>query len=235
MENLKIKYFLINCIVFIMVCPVYVYPGIVIEQVERSTNFEGMINTVLFFSGNNMRMDDLENKTSTVSLFGEDTGYFISHKKKFYFRYKLSEKAKEEMKNTGQNQEKPAEDSSSVIKNKKIEVIKTSEKKVVNGFNVAKINIMVDNELVEEDWVTNDMDMTEVKNIIEKMKKLYSTQAGNEEDEIAKALEKHGFSILSKRYSTFLNNEKVEDVIEVIKVEKKALSNNLFGPPFFKF
>ncbi|MBI5207537.1 MAG: DUF4412 domain-containing protein [Candidatus Firestonebacteria bacterium] len=227
MKNLVFQIFILIFIFFVSLTSIY--SGTIIEQSEGSSNFDKIITTIVYFSANNMRTDDPENKATTISLLGEDIGYYISHKKKSYLKYKLSER----FKNLSNTQMKDNENNHEELPPKrKIDIKKTDEKKTINGFKVVKINIMANNELIEEDWVTNDMDMTEVKNIIEKLKKQNPNvqYQNSEEYEITKAIENYGFPILSKRYSIFLD-EKVEDFIEIKKIEKKNLKNNVFAPP----
>ncbi|MBI5206311.1 MAG: DUF4412 domain-containing protein [Candidatus Firestonebacteria bacterium] len=225
--NILFNYFCIS-----LVFPISLYAGVIIEQIEGSTNYSGTLNTVLYFSGDNMRTDELESNITTISRFREDTGYSVSHKKKTFIKYKLSEKARELTKIISQNSEKVIEDTSLPVK-KQLKIIKTGDTKVINGFNVSRLNVIDDNKIIEEVWVTNDIDMSEVKNIIKKIKKQHELPPGfnnNEEYEVSKAIEDNGFLILSKRYSEILG-ENLEDFIEVKKIEKKKLEDDIFLPP----
>ena len=130
---------------------------------------------------------------------------------------------------------KRTQERSPVIKPKtrKILVRKTGEKATINGFRTEKIEILADGELIEENWVTRDVDMEEIGKVMERVAQGFSKDFRSEMKEgreIYEKLKPHGFPILIKDY-TITYGLKGSDVLEVKKIERKELKDEIFLPP----
>jgi hypothetical protein len=118
-------------------------------------------------------------------------------------------------------------------KPRKITVKKTEETQVINGFRTEKILIYGDGELIEEDWTTRDVEMKEVEKVMEKVAKGFSRDFNlemKEGREIHEKLRPHGYPILVRDHSKTYGLGGL-DVLEVKKLEKKELGDDVFLPP----
>jgi len=200
--------------------------GVVIEQVMK--DMEGRASTVfLSFSDNRLRTDHPEGGVTTIMDFKSDRMVMIDHRSKSYVETKFSQWEKEVSKQL--KKELPG----IKAKPRKILVRKTGETTIINGFRTEKIQILADGELMEENWVTRDVDMEEIGKVMERIAQGFSKDFRSEMKEgreIYEKLKPYGFPILIKDY-TITYGLKASDVLEVKKIEKKELKDEVFFPP----
>jgi hypothetical protein len=200
--------------------------GVVIEQVMKDV--EGRASTVfLYFSDSRLRTDHPEGGVTTIMDFKNDRMVMIDHRSKSYAETKFSQWEKEVAKRLRR------ETSVMKPKTRKILVRKTGEKAVINGFRTEKIQILADGELVEENWVTRDVDMEEIRKVMERVAQGFSKDFRyeiKEGREIYEKLKPYGFPILIKDY-IITYGLKASDVLEVKKIERKELKDEIFLPP----
>ena len=200
--------------------------GVIIEQVVK--DMEGRTSTVfLYFSENQFRTDHPEGGLTTIMDFKSDRMVMIDHRSRSYAETKFSEWEKEVAKQL--KRELPG----IRVKKRKIIVGKTGETATINGFRTEKIQISADGELIEENWVTRDVDMKEIGKVMEKIAQGFSKEfrsETNEGREIYEKLKPYGFPILIKDYAPTYGLKAIE-VLEVKKIEKKELKDEVFSPP----
>lgn len=200
--------------------------GVAIEQVVKDV--EGRASTVfLYFSENQFRTDHPEGGLATIIDFKNDRMVMIDHRSKSYVEIKFSQWEKEVAKRLkGEAPEiKP--------RARKILVRKTGETAIINGFRTEKIQILADGELIEENWVTRDVDMEEIGKVMERIAQGFSKEFRSEMKEgreIYEKLKLYGFPILINDY-TITYGLKAIDVLEVKKIERKELKDEVFSPP----
>jgi len=116
---------------------------------------------------------------------------------------------------------------------RKIIVKGTGETATINGFRTEKIEIIANGELIEENWVTRDVDLKDVENVMDKIALVFSKEFRTEmkeSREIYNKVKTFGFPILVRDY-TITYGLRGMDVLEVKKVEKKGLMDEIFFPP----
>jgi hypothetical protein len=199
--------------------------GVAIEQVVK--DMEGRASTVfLYFSENQFRTDHPEGGLATIIDFKNDRMVMIDHRSKSYVETKFSQWEKEVAKGLREG--------ASVVKSKarKIVIRKTGETAVINGFRTEKIQILADGELIEENWVTRDVAMEEIGKVMDRIAQGFSKEFRSEmkeSQEIYEKLKSYGFPILIKDYTIAYGLGM--DVLEVKKVERKELKEEVFLPP----
>ena len=199
--------------------------GVVVYQVMKDRE-GGTSNVVVFYSGERIRTDSVEGGLTTVMDFKEDRMLMIDHRSKKYVEVKLSRWEREMMDRIKK------ESHGAKPKAKKISVKKTGEQAVINGFQTEKIQVFADRDLIEEDWMTRDVDMAEVEKVMERVAQGFSRDYKmemHEGREIYENLKPHGFPILVKDYS--MAQGLPLDVLEVKKWERKDLGEELFHSP----
>jgi hypothetical protein len=200
--------------------------GVVIEQIMRDA--QGKTSTVfLYFSDSRLRTDHPEGGVATIMDFKNDRMVMIDHRSKSYAETKFSQWEKEVSKGLKR------ETTAMKPRRREILVRKTGETAIINGFRTEKIEILADGELLEENWVTRDVDLKEIGNVMEGVAKGFSKDFRSEMREgreIYEKLKPHGFPILIKDYPTTYG-PKGSDVTEVKKIEKKELKEEIFFPP----
>jgi hypothetical protein len=200
--------------------------GVVVEQVMRDR--EGNASKVfLYFSENKFRTDHPDGSMTTIIDFQGDRMVMIDHRSKFYAEIKFSQWEKEvaERLKKSTPEIKPAP--------RKVTVKGTGETATINGFRTEKVEITADGELIEENWVTRDVDLKDVEKVMEKIALGFSKEFKSEMKEgreIYDKLKKFGFPILVKDY-TITYGLRAMDVLEVKKMEKKELMDEIFLPP----
>jgi hypothetical protein len=150
----------------------------------------------------------------------------IDHRSKTYVEIKFSRWEKEVSDRL--KKEAPA----IKAKAKKIVVRRTGETAIINGFRTEKIQILADGELIEENWVTRDVAMEEIGKVMDRMAQGFSKEFRSEMKEgreIYEKLKSYGFPILIKDYTIAYGLGM--DVLEVKKMEKKELKEEVFLPP----
>lgn len=195
--------------------------GVVINQVMKDR--EGRASTVvLYFSGERLRTDDEEGGLTTIMDFKGDRMVMIDHRSKSYVETKFSQWEKEVTQRFKENLPaiKP--------RMRRIVVRRAGETATINGFRTEKVQVFADGELIEENWVTREVDMAEVEKVMEKVATGFSKEM-NEGREIYDKLKPYGFPILIKDYT--IAPGLGMDVLEVKKLEKKELKEEVFSPP----
>jgi hypothetical protein len=200
--------------------------GVVVEQMVRDR--EGNPSKVLlYFSDYRFRTDHQEVGLTTILDFKGDRLVMIDHQSKSYVEVKLSQWEREVAKRL--KEEFPGVKP----KEKKIIVRKTGRTAVINGFQTEQIEILGEGELIEENWVTRDVEITEIEQVMNRVSQGFSKDFRlemKEGREIYEKLKPYGFPILIKDY-TITYGLGAMDRLEVKKIEKKELGKEVFLPP----
>jgi hypothetical protein len=200
--------------------------GVVMEGVHKDR--EGNASTVLrYFSENKFRTDHPDSGLTTIIDFREDRMVMIDHSSKSFVEIKFSQWEKEVAKRLKEDllAIKP--------KARKIIVKKAGEKATINGFQTEKIEIWADGELIEENWVTRDVEMRDVEKVMDKVAQGFSKQFRlemKEGREIYEQLKSYGFPILVKDHTLTYGLRPI-DVLEIKRLEKRELKDEIFLPP----
>ena len=200
--------------------------GVVVEQVVRDQ--EGRPSKVmLYFSDFRFRTDHPEGGMTTIMDFKEDRLAMIDHRSKSYVEVKLSQWEREVARRLKQEMPgvKPKE--------RKITVRRTGRTALINGFQTEQIEILAGSELIEENWVTQDVEMKEVEKVMNRVAQGFSKDfklATKEGQEIYEKLKPYGFPILIKDYTITYGLGAINRV-EVKTMEKKELKDEVFLPP----
>jgi hypothetical protein len=200
--------------------------GVAVEQVVRDQN--GVPSkALLYFSGSRFRTDHQERGLTTVLDFKEDRLVMIDHRSRNYVEVKLSQWEREVAKRL--KKELPG------VKLKKREVIvrKTGRTAVINGFQTEQVEILAGGELIEENWVTRDVDVKEIEQVMDRVAQGFSKDFRREMEEgreIYEKLKSFGFPVLIKDYTMTYGLGAI-DRVEVKKMEKKELKEEVFLPP----
>ena len=200
--------------------------GVVIEQVVRDR--EGNASKVImYFSESRFRSDHPNGSLTTMIDFKEDRMVMIDHLSKHYVEVKFSQWERE----VAERLKKSVPDTQP--KSRKIVIKKTGEIPALNGFRTEKVQIIADGELIEENWVTRDVALEEVEKVMDKVALGFSKEFKTEMKEGREIYEKikaFGFPILAKDY-TIAQGLGGIDVLEVKKIEKRDLKDEVFFPP----
>jgi hypothetical protein len=200
--------------------------GVVIGQVVRDR--EGVASkVVLHLSEFQFRTDRPERGLMTIMDFQKDRLFLIDHRSQSYVEVKLSQWEKEIAERLKKGM--PGVQT----KRRKISVRKTGETSTINGFRTEKVEVLADGELIEEDWVTRDVDLKEVEKVMDRVAQGFSKDLRlemKEGREIYEQLKNHGFPIRTKDYTLTYGLGGV-DVVEVRKIERKELKEEVFAPP----
>ena len=200
--------------------------GVVVEQVVRDRD-RGPSKVVIYLSDNRFRTDHQEGGLSTIMDFKEDRLVMIDHQSKRYVEVKLSQWEKEVARRL--KKESPGVKP----KEKKIVVRRTGRTAVINGFQTEQVEILAEGELIEENWVTRDVEMKEIEKVMDRVAQGFSKDFQREMKEgreIYEKLKPYGFPVLIKDH-TLSYGLGAMDRVEVKKVEKKELKNGVFLPP----
>ena len=200
--------------------------GVVVEQVVRDRD-RGPSKVLIYLSDNRFRTDHPEGGQSTIMDFKEDRLVMIDHRSKRYVEVKLSQWEKEVARRLKKESHvvKPKE--------KKIVVRRTGRTAVINGFQTEQIEILAEGELIEENWVTRDVEMKEIERVMDRVAKGFSKDFQREMKEgreIYEKLKPYGFPVLIKDHTLTYGLGAI-DRVEVRKVEKKELKDEVFLPP----
>ncbi len=202
------------------------HAGVVIEEVHRDR--EGRMERVIrSYSGDRFRTDHPEGAVSIIIDFKEDRMVMIDHSSKTYVETKFSrwERMVAERLKQSMPEMKRGE--------RKITVTRTGEKAWHYGFQTEKIEIRADGELIEENWMTRDVDVREVERVMEKVARSFSKEFKaemREGREIYEKLKAYGIPILIKDYTLTYGLGPIT-VMEVRRIEKKELGSEVFFPP----
>jgi hypothetical protein len=199
--------------------------GVVVHQVMKDKE-GGVSNVVVSYLGERMRTDSVEAGLTTVMDFKEDRMLMIDHRSKNYVEVKLSRWEREMMDRIKR------ESHGTRPRAKKISVRKTGERAVINGFQTEKVQVFADRDLIEENWMTRDVDLAEVEKVMDRVAQGFSRDFRmemHEGREIYENLKPYGFPILVKDYS--MAQGLPIDILEVKKWERKDLVEEIFRAP----
>ncbi len=202
------------------------FAGVLVEQVVRDQN--GVPSkTLLYLSGQQYRTDHQEAGKTTILDFEKDRLVMIDHRSKNYVEVKLSQWEREVAKRL--------KEASPGVKPKKREIIvrQTGKKAVINGFQTEQVEIWAGKELIEENWVTRDVDIQEVERVMDRVAQVFSKDLRlemKEGREIYEKLKPFGFPVLIKDYTMTYGLGAI-DRVEVKRTEKKQLKDEVFLPP----
>lgn len=200
--------------------------GVMVEQVVRDRD-RGPSRVLIYLSDNRFRTDYPEGGQSTIMDFKGDRLVMIDHASKRYVEVKLSQWEKEVAKRLKK------ESSGVKPKERKIVVRKTGRTAVINGFRTEQVEILADGELIEENWMTQDVEMKEIERVMDRVSKGFSKDFQREMKEgreIYEKLKPYGFPVLIKDYVITYGLGAI-DRVEVKKIEKKELNDEVFLPP----
>ncbi len=226
-ETMKKVILIPSIVMTILLLMVQISPaGVVVEQQVKDR--EGKVTRVILNSSKNrLRTDHPESGQTTILDFKGDQIVLVDHRSKNYFSMKLSQWEKEMAKQLRLN------NPSIRPKERVITVRRLSETATVNGFNTEKIQVLADGELIEEHWMTKDIEMDEIDQVMERASQGASKEFRSElreGREIQQKLKPYGFSILIKDYALTSGLGAI-DVLEVKRIERKALKDEVFLPP----
>lgn len=200
--------------------------GVIIEEIHRDR--EGRTGRIIrYYSGDQFRTDHLEGAMSTIIDFRGDRMVMIDHSSRTYVETKFSQWEKEVSEKLKKTMPEIR------TRERKITVTRTGEKARIQGFQTEKIEIRADGELIEENWMTRDVDVREVERVMEKVAKSFSKEFKvemKEGREIYEKLKAYGIPILVKDYSLTYGLGPIT-VVEVRRLEKKDLGSEVFLPP----
>jgi hypothetical protein len=212
--------------VLFMVTPGEGLAGVVVEQMVRDRE-GGPSRALLYFSDYRFRTDHQEGGLTTILDFKEDRLVMIDHRSKNYVEVKLSQWEREVARRL--KQEFPGVKP----KERKIIVRRTGRTAVINGFQTEQIEILAEGELIEENWVTRDVEMKEIERVMDRVAQGFSKDFRlemKEGREIYEKLKPYGFPILIKDY-TMTHGLGAIGRVEVKKIEKRELKEEVFLPP----
>ena len=223
----KTLFFLIFLIgVLLLELPGKGIAGVVVEQVVRDRD-RGPSKVLIYLSDYRFRTDHQEGGLSTIMDFKEDRLVMIDHQSKRYVEVKLSQWEKDVARRL--KKESPGVKP----KEKKIVVRRTGRTAVINGFKTEQVEILAEGELIEENWVTRDVEMKEIEKVMDRVAQGFSKDFQREMKEgreIYEKLKPYGFPILIKDHTLTYGLGAI-DRVEVKKIEKKELKDEVFLPP----
>ena len=212
--------------VFVSAVPGEGSAGMVVEQVVRDK--DGIPSkALLYFSDYRFRTDHQEAGMTTILDLKGDGLVMIDHQSKSYVEVKLSEWEREVAKRLKDEFHgiKPTE--------RKIAVRKTGRTAVINGFQTEQIEVLADGELIEENWMTRDVEMKEIERVMDRVASRFPKDFRlemKEGREIYEKLKPYGFPILIKDHAITYGLKAI-DRVEVKRIEKKELKDEVFLPP----
>jgi hypothetical protein len=159
--------------------------------------------------------------------FREDRLVMVDHPSRNYIEIKLSRWEREVARRL--KEEIPGV----MLKEKKIIVKRTGRSTVINGFQTEQIEVWAGGELIEENWMTRDVEMKEIEKVMDRVAQGFSKDFRlemKESREIYEKLKPYGFPILIKDYTMTYGLGAI-DRVEVKKIEKRELKEEVFLPP----
>jgi len=219
----------LGCLILLLVTVVHgnALAGMVVEQVMKDK--DGIPSrVVLYFSDYQFRTDHPEGGLSMIMDFKGDRLVMIDHGSKNYAEVKLSQWEKEvakQLRKEFARMKKPKE--------RQISVKRTGRTAVINGFSTEQVEIFADNERIEEDWMTRDVEMKEIEKVMDRVARGFSKDFRSEMKEgreIYEKLKPYGYPVLVKDYATSYGLGAI-DRVEVKQLEKRDLKDAFFLPP----
>jgi len=213
-------------VVLFLEAPVEGLAGVVVEQVVRDR--EGSPSKVLLYLSDGLfRTDHPASGLTTIMGFKEDRLMMIDHRSRSYVEVRLSQWEREVARRL--KEEIPGV----MLKERKIIVKRTGRSTVINGFQTEQIEVWAEGELIEENWMTRDVKLTEIEKVMDRVAQGFSKDFRlemKEGREIYEKLKPYGFPILIKDYTMTYGLGAI-DRVEVRKMEKKELEKEVFLPP----
>ena len=213
-------------VVLFLEAPVEGLAGVVVEQVVRDR--EGSPSKVLLYLSDGLfRTDHPASGLTTIMGFKEDRLMMIDHRSRSYVEVRLSQWEREVARRL--KEEIPGV----MLKERKIIVKRTGRSTVINGFQTEQIEVWAEGELIEENWMTRDVKLTEIEKVMDRVAQGFSKDFRlemKEGREIYEKLKSYGFPILIKDYTMTYGLGAI-DRVEVRKMEKKELEKEVFLPP----
>jgi hypothetical protein len=213
-------------VVLLLEAPVEGLAGVVVEQVVRDR--EGSPSKVLLYLSDGLfRTDHPASGLTTIMGFKEDRLMMIDHRSRSYVEVRLSQWEREVARRL--KEEIPGV----MLKERKIIVKRTGRSTVINGFQTEQIEVWAEGELIEENWMTRDVKLTEIEKVMDRVAQGFSKDFRlemKEGREIYEKLKPYGFPILIKDYTMTYGLGAI-DRVEVRKMEKKELEKEVFLPP----
>jgi hypothetical protein len=189
------------------------FAGVTVEQVVRDQ--DGAVSkALLHLSDHQYRTDHQERGLTTVLDFKEDRLLMIDHRSKNYVEVKISQWERDVAKRL--KKESPGVKP----KDRKIIVRKTGKTAVINGFQTEQVEILAGGELIEENWVTRDVEMKEIEPVMDRVAQGFSKDFRHEMKEgreIYERLKPFGFPVLIKDYTMTYGLSAI-DRVEVKKI-----------------
>jgi hypothetical protein len=200
--------------------------GMVVEQVVRDRD-GSTAKAFLYFSDYRFRTDHQDGGLTTILDFKGDRLVMMDHRSKSYVEVKLSQWEREIAKRLKK------EFTGVKPKERKIIVKRTGRTAVINGYQTEQIEIWAEDERIEENWMTRDVEMKEIEKVMDRVAQGFSKDFRlemKEGREIYEKLKPYGFPILIKDYTMTYGLGAI-DRVEVKKIEKKELKDEVFLPP----
>ncbi|MGZ3614338.1 MAG: DUF4412 domain-containing protein, partial [Thermodesulfobacteriota bacterium] len=176
----------LGCLILLLITVVHgnALAGMVVEQVMKDK--DGIPSrVVLYFSDYQFRTDHPEGGLSMIMDFKGDRLVMIDHGSKNYVEVKLSQWEKEvakQLKKEFARMKKPKE--------RQISVKRTGRTAMINGFSTEQVEIFADNERIEEDWMTRDVEMKEIEKVMDRVARGFSKDFRSEMKEGREIYEK---------------------------------------------
>lgn len=199
--------------------------GVYIEEINR--DLERVTKVIRYFSNHQFRTDLPEYGVSTIIDFKNDRMTIIYHPIKRYEEIRFSQWEKGEAERVKKSQKEKER------RGRKVEVRNTGEVAIINGFRTEKVQLFIDGELVEENYMTKEIEAGEMEKVMERIAKLFMKDLRREMregQEIYMKLKAHGFPVLIKDYQLTYGLSPIV-VMEIIKFEKREFKEEVFLPP----
>jgi hypothetical protein len=200
--------------------------GVIIEQVLKDR--DGLSSRIMLsFSGQRVRTDDLDRGLTTIMDFKADRMIMIDHKAKNFVEVKFSDWEREMA-------QRLKEDFNSIPgKHRKIVVARTGQTATMNGFRTERIDVSADGELIEENWVTREVDLSEIDTVMERLSAMFSREFRSEVREgreIYERVRAFGVPVLIKDHA-MTHGLGAIDVLEIKRVQKREIKEQAYLAP----
>ena len=103
----------------------------------------------------------------------------------------------------------------------------------LSAFQTEQVEILAGGELIEENWVTRDVEMKDIEPVMDRVARVFSKDFRREMKEgreIYEKLKSFGYPVLIKDYTMTYGLGAI-DRVEVKKIEKKEFKEDIFLPP----
>ena len=179
---------------------------------------------VLFYSKKRLRIDQKDGKLSTIMDFRKDRIVILDHPSRTYVSYPFSWWEKQVSQKIQGDQR---------TQSREIRVESTGAERLINGFKTRQIHVFIDNALIQDCWVTQDVNLEEmftaIKEGVGRLTGLSEAEMA-EKEEIYRKIIGWGFPILTHEYQQ-IGQSTLREIAIVNRVETRMLTKGLFGPP----